>query len=158
MGAEETSGLGPSVCLQSPEISGMMAIQGCHKLMRHPDLTLGTHFTKTTCSESYQMILYPKEKRAFDWNLISPRSDLIIIFKNQPGFLSSEDRPQSCLALPVRASPLSQANQYFGLRSISVSLLRAPVITELLRFYWLMCQWEGPGAVPLPVWGCNVTA
>lgn len=49
----------------------------------------------------------------------------------------------------LKTSPLSQANQCFGPRSISVSLLRAPVITELLRFYWIMCWREGPGALLL---------
>lgn len=54
------------------------------------------------------------------------------------------------LFLPlVETSSLSQANQCFGPRSISVSLLKVPVITELLRFYWIICQREGPGALPL---------
>lgn len=108
------------------------------------------------------MILYPKEKKAFDWNLTSPRSDLIIIFKKiSLAFAAQKTDPKAvlfCFAFLVKASLLSQANQYFGLRSISVSLLKAPVIMELLRFYWIMCQWEGPGAVPLPVSGCSGTA
>lgn len=87
--------------------------------------------------------------------------------KTQSGFVSSEDRSKAgvfCLFVClffflVKTSPLSQANQCFGPRSISVSLLKVPVITELLRFYWIMCQREGPGAQPLacPLDACYST-
>lgn len=47
------------------------------------------------------MILYPKEKMAFDWNLISPKSDLIIILKNQSDFsrLKRQTQKLSCFVL-----------------------------------------------------------
>lgn len=76
----------------------MMAIQGCHKLI-FLILMSGTHLE----SHLFSVLsndLYPKEKRAFDWNLISPKADSIILLKKKTSLaFSAQTKKLSCFAL-----------------------------------------------------------
>lgn len=115
----------------SSEISGRWHVGGTESADSSPCLRPGAH---AGCRLFGDVVLYPSREGAFHLNPplfpIARFSNNTV--KNLPGSLGRRTRSW---VIPAKTSPVSQADQHFGPSSIPVSLLKVPVITELLRFY-----------------------